>query len=208
MRFRFYSTRSSNWHSNAPPKKDWFLVNGSLTLSTHDEQSQAIVSAALKEFTPFFERQNKLGQRRRQIQATMATMATMATRRLHRAMLILVVAMRVMGRSGFDKAASQQVAEQALRLVSCVCQINARLLGVLTMNGQTDLQTLLQNMKPELQAGEFVFCTMNAAVAAKLRISPIGQFLEDEGLTLILTRFATGQKFLQASHTTSIHERF
>lgn len=56
------------------------------------------------------------------------------------------------------------------------------------MIGETNLETLLRNMAPELQEGEFVFCTMNSAAALKLRLTPIGQFLEDEGLTLILAK--------------------
>ncbi|GAA5506062.1 ACT domain-containing protein [Novipirellula caenicola] len=56
------------------------------------------------------------------------------------------------------------------------------------MNGETHLQTLLKKMKPELQTGEFVFCSMPSEAASKLRLSAIGQFLEPEGLTLILAK--------------------
>tara|TARA_R110002167_G_scaffold171343_2_gene369331 strand:+ start:148 stop:552 length:405 start_codon:yes stop_codon:yes gene_type:complete len=56
------------------------------------------------------------------------------------------------------------------------------------MNGETHLQTLLEDMKPELQTGEFVFCTMAPETASKIRVSAIGQFLEAEGLTLILAK--------------------
>lgn len=56
------------------------------------------------------------------------------------------------------------------------------------MNGEANLLTLLQNMRPELQDGEFVFCSLEPAVASELCLSPIGQFLEDEGLTLILAK--------------------
>ncbi|GAA4448674.1 ACT domain-containing protein [Novipirellula rosea] len=56
------------------------------------------------------------------------------------------------------------------------------------MNGETHLPTLLEKMKPELQTGEFVFCTMAPEAASKLRLSAIGQFLEPEGLTLILAK--------------------
>lgn len=95
-----------------PQKKGCFLVNTSLTLSDHDEPTQEIVSVALKEFAQFFERQIKLGQQRDQIPATVAARPTA------RALLALVVGMRVMGRGCFDKAALQQVAKQAMRLVS------------------------------------------------------------------------------------------
>ena len=56
------------------------------------------------------------------------------------------------------------------------------------MNGESKLLTLLQNMRPELQDGEFVFCSLEPAVASELCRSPIGQFLEEEGLTLILAK--------------------
>ncbi|WP_442506546.1 TetR/AcrR family transcriptional regulator [Novipirellula sp. SH528] len=95
-----------------PQKKGCFLINTSLTLSEHDEQAQQLVNAAVKEFTQFFERQIKLGQKRDQIPATVSARATA------RALFALVVGMRVMGRGGFDKAALQQVAKQAMRLVS------------------------------------------------------------------------------------------
>lgn len=55
-------------------------------------------------------------------------------------------------------------------------------------SGETNLQTLLQNMRPELRAGEFVYCTIEPTAASELSLSPIGTFLEDEGLTLILTK--------------------
>lgn len=56
------------------------------------------------------------------------------------------------------------------------------------MNGEMNLPTLLQNMRPELQKDEYVFCSIDPAVASGLRLSPIGQFHEDEGLTLILAK--------------------
>ena len=56
------------------------------------------------------------------------------------------------------------------------------------MNGEANLLALLQNMRPELQDGEYVFCSVEPAVASELCLSPIGQFIEEEGLTLILTK--------------------
>ncbi|MCM2369950.1 TetR/AcrR family transcriptional regulator [Aporhodopirellula aestuarii] len=95
-----------------PQKKGCFLINTSLTLSEHDDEAQALVSTALKEFTQFFARQIKLGQQREQIPVTVPVRATA------RALFALVVGIRVMGRGGFDKPALHQVAKQALRLVS------------------------------------------------------------------------------------------
>ena len=53
------------------------------------------------------------------------------------------------------------------------------------MGGETDLDILLKNMKPELRAGEFVFCTTKGPIKG---LSPLCQFIEDEGVTLILRR--------------------
>ncbi|EMI21260.1 hypothetical protein RMSM_01807 [Rhodopirellula maiorica SM1] len=74
------------------------------------------------------------------------------------------------------------------------------------MNGETDLQTLLEKMEPELQMGEFVFCTMAPEVASdpeaasKLCFSAIGQFIEPEGLTLILAKSEAETKRLDFAY--------
>lgn len=55
------------------------------------------------------------------------------------------------------------------------------------MSGETQLQTLIRAMKPRLNSGEYVFCTVdNAEIVAN--VEPIGVFRETEGITLILTR--------------------
>ena len=63
------------------------------------------------------------------------------------------------------------------------------------MAGETNLNVLLQSMQPELQPGEFVFCTlldeMRGLRAAEQRcegFEPVGQFREAEGLTVIVAR--------------------
>ncbi|HUT58241.1 MAG TPA: ACT domain-containing protein [Phycisphaerae bacterium] len=56
------------------------------------------------------------------------------------------------------------------------------------MSGQTDLPKLLRALKPVLREGEFVFCSIRPEEAAGLRGEPIFQFLEDEGLTVVLRR--------------------
>lgn len=56
------------------------------------------------------------------------------------------------------------------------------------MNAETNLQTLLRNMSPKLHADEFVYCTLDAATVSELALSPIGQFVEEEGVTVILRR--------------------
>ncbi len=76
------------------------------------------------------------------------------------------------------------------------------------MAGETDLDTLLRSMQPELQPGEFVFCTLPDE-ARDLRLAwqmcaefePIGQFREAEGLTVIVARSQADEAQL---HYTSI----
>jgi hypothetical protein len=55
------------------------------------------------------------------------------------------------------------------------------------MAGETSLATLLRSMSPQLNAGEYVFCTLrDGQLPAGLDI--IGSFREQEGLTVILER--------------------
>ncbi|MBI5295668.1 MAG: ACT domain-containing protein [Chloroflexi bacterium] len=53
------------------------------------------------------------------------------------------------------------------------------------MNGETDLETLLQNMRPELNAGGYVFCTLASREQAAA-LDPLCLFQEREGVTVIL----------------------
>jgi len=55
------------------------------------------------------------------------------------------------------------------------------------MSGETDLTRLLQNLRPERNPGEYVFCVVDSfEQAAALR--PVAMFEEKEGLTVILPR--------------------
>lgn len=55
------------------------------------------------------------------------------------------------------------------------------------MSGETNLETLLKNMKPVLNTGDFVFCTVSNV--DKINQSQIiGSFKEVEGTTLILSK--------------------
>lgn len=55
------------------------------------------------------------------------------------------------------------------------------------MNGETDLETLLRSMRPELNAGEYVFCTLASREQAAA-LDPLCLFQEGEGMTVILPR--------------------
>lgn len=56
------------------------------------------------------------------------------------------------------------------------------------MKGETNLLTLVQNMRPELNDGEFVSCSLDPAGASEICLSPVGQYVEKEGLTLLFTK--------------------
>ncbi|TWV95717.1 ACT domain-containing protein [Chitinophaga pinensis] len=66
------------------------------------------------------------------------------------------------------------------------------------MSGITDLARLLKDMTPQLQQGEYVFCTVpdNQAIDIK---DILGSFREEEGITLILSRETADR--LQLSYT-------
>jgi len=56
------------------------------------------------------------------------------------------------------------------------------------MPGERNLATLLQNMKPELQDGVFVFCSIPADEEIPAALGPVQIFREREGTTLVVRR--------------------
>lgn len=54
------------------------------------------------------------------------------------------------------------------------------------MSGITQLNELLQSMSPEIQDGEYVFCTLPDHDVDYKHLNPLALFKESEGLTLIL----------------------
>ena len=55
------------------------------------------------------------------------------------------------------------------------------------MSGETDLSELLKNMKPELNAGEYVYCLADSKEQV-VALNPLCYFLEEEGVTMILPK--------------------
>ncbi|WP_435037861.1 ACT domain-containing protein [Pseudomonas neuropathica] len=55
------------------------------------------------------------------------------------------------------------------------------------MAGETSLSTLLRSMSPQLNAGEYVFCTLRDGVLPN-GLEVVGSFREQEGLTVIVER--------------------
>ena len=56
------------------------------------------------------------------------------------------------------------------------------------MPAEHDLATLLRDMKPEMQDGIFVFCTIANGAEIPAAITPLLTFREREGTTLVLPR--------------------
>jgi uncharacterized protein len=55
------------------------------------------------------------------------------------------------------------------------------------MTGETNLQKLLHGMKPELNKGEYVFCTVHAFEQAA-KLNPLCVFQEREAVTIIIPK--------------------
>ena len=77
------------------------------------------------------------------------------------------------------------------------------------MSGETDLDTLIREMKPELNAGEYVFCTLNSNDDLG-NLNPLGSFREQEGMTVILPKDQADElslpySFVSAWITLTIH---
>ncbi|MFB2894548.1 ACT domain-containing protein [Aerosakkonemataceae cyanobacterium BLCC-F50] len=77
------------------------------------------------------------------------------------------------------------------------------------MSGETELSNLIKGMKPQLQTGEYVFCTLPDNQIPK-DVQPIGIFREAEGTTLIITkqeadRLSIPYSFVAAWITLTVH---
>jgi hypothetical protein len=60
------------------------------------------------------------------------------------------------------------------------------------MSGETDLQTLIRSLHPELNQGEYIFCVFESMQAA-LKFNPVFTFIENEGVTAILSKAQADQ---------------
>jgi hypothetical protein len=66
------------------------------------------------------------------------------------------------------------------------------------MTGETNLASLLQNMKPERNAGEYVFCLVDSLQRAA-ELQPLCTFQEKEGITVILSKEQADTESIQYS---------
>ncbi|MCF7483114.1 ACT domain-containing protein [Vibrio sp. J1-1] len=58
------------------------------------------------------------------------------------------------------------------------------------MVGITELDELLQSLRPQLVDSELVFCTVSGELKNYLSLNPIATFTETEGLTLVIEKSA------------------
>jgi len=77
------------------------------------------------------------------------------------------------------------------------------------MTGEKNLEKLLREMRPELNQGEYVFCTLDAK-DDPIDLEPLGWFHEREGVTIILPReqadkLCLSYSFISAWITLNIH---
>ena len=68
------------------------------------------------------------------------------------------------------------------------------------MSGETELKKLLQEMKPRLNKGKFVFCTVETLQKANA-LDPLCSFQEEEAVTVILTKKQADEASLPYSGT-------
>ena len=78
------------------------------------------------------------------------------------------------------------------------------------MASELDLQTLLTGMKPEMQPGIFVFCTISEGTEIPAATRPLLTFREREGTTLIIRReeaesLGLAYQFVSRQITLSVH---
>ena len=93
-------------------KKGCFIVNTASELTTHGEEVNRIIHNGIREFEAFFRRSIEVAQARGDILQSVDSQATA------KALLAMVVAIRVLGRGVFDKSALTTIADQALRLIN------------------------------------------------------------------------------------------
>ncbi len=69
------------------------------------------------------------------------------------------------------------------------------------MSGIVELAELLRHMAPILDDTEYVFCTLPGDFADYAHMQPLCSFVEEEGLTLIVTASAAAQAQLPVEST-------
>lgn len=97
---------------NDPDKKGCLLFNTALEYPSHDDDVKKLVSDGIKEVLSFFEGRIERGKELGKIPDSVDTRPTA------KSLIALVVGIRVLGRGAFGKTALQQVAGQAIGMIS------------------------------------------------------------------------------------------
>lgn len=92
--------------------KGCFLFNTALTITTHDARVREIVTNGVREIEGFLRRSIEVGQARNEMPKELDPESTA------KALLALIIAIRVLGRGVYSKAALQTIAAEAKRLIS------------------------------------------------------------------------------------------
>ncbi|EPJ49943.1 MAG: hypothetical protein OFPI_21760 [Osedax symbiont Rs2] len=92
--------------------KGCFLVNTSIEIAEHDQETKDIVTQAFIEFEAFFRRGIEVAKARSEMPSTIDAAQTA------KVLFSLVVAMRVLGRGVYDQLSLQIIADQAQQLIS------------------------------------------------------------------------------------------
>lgn len=95
-----------------PDKKGCLLFNTALEYSSHDQDVKELVSEGIQEVVTFFEGRIDRGKELGDISNSLDTPSTA------KALVAMVVGIRVLGRGAFGKTALRQVAQQAMALIS------------------------------------------------------------------------------------------
>ncbi|MEV7723195.1 ACT domain-containing protein [Streptomyces sp. NPDC087917] len=69
------------------------------------------------------------------------------------------------------------------------------------MSGESDLRKLLSGMRPELNEGRYVFCTLPIDAEPPTGLAPVATVREAEGLTLVLRQEEADAAGLSYSYT-------
>lgn len=92
-------------------KKGCMLVNTAIDLPNHDPDTEAMVKKGMADFEAFFKQQIELGQSNGSISKKVDSETT------SKALLALVVALRVLARGVFDETGLQAIKTQAVDLI-------------------------------------------------------------------------------------------
>ncbi len=93
-------------------KKGCFLVNTSLELWAHDQETRDAIKKGHDETIAFFRRCIEVGQARNQIPSSVEPLATA------KVLLSLMISLRVLGRGAYSAKELQEISAQAMRLLA------------------------------------------------------------------------------------------